>query len=478
MALKQIKLKRSLEIIASQRGDAVKELEELKAKEEELRSAFEEAETKEDLDLVGEEADEHESKVKAVNDKIAELDKEKEEKERELNELLEESETVEDSDNGEEEVKTEKPIERKGVIDMEIRTGFFKGWELERANALVEREDSRQFLDNVRSMAKNDTRAVKGVDLTIPDVYLGIIRDNVYSYSKLLKYVMLRKVNGTSRMNIVGDIPEAIWTEACATLNELDFYFNQVEVDGYKTGGHVAICNAALEDSNLELAGVILEGLSIAIAKSIDKAILYGTGKKMPLGIVTRLAQKEKPDYWSEKNRKWVDLSTTNIKQVNAGKTDKDFFSNLLLDTAVAKPNLGSDGLFWAMNRQTMKLLESKALNFNASGMLVAGIDNSIPVIGGAFVEIPFMADGDIVGGFGSQYLVAERAGVHLGRSEHVQFIEDNTVFKGTGRYDGKPIDGAGFVALNIAGKAPTLEVAFAPDEANEPKAEAESPQQ
>lgn len=478
MALKQIKLKRSLEIIASQRGDAIKELEELKAKEEELRSAFEEAETKEDLDLVGEEADEHESKVKAVNDKIAELDKEKEEKERELNELLEESETVEDSDNGEEEVKTEKPIERKGAIDMEIRTGFFKGWELERANALVEREDSRQFLDNVRSMAKSDTRSVKGIDLTIPDVYLGVIRDNIYTYSQLLRFVTVRKVNGTSRMNIVGDIPEAIWTEACATLNELDFYFNQVEVDGYKVGGFVAICNAALEDSNLALASEILDGISKAIAKAIDKAILYGTGKKMPIGIVTRLAETSKPAYWSDKNREWVNLSTTNIKQVNAGKTDKEFFSNLLLDTAAAKPNLGTAGQFWAMNTRTKKLLQAKALNFNAQGMLVSAADNSMPVIGGAIVELPFMADGDIVGGYGSQYLMAERASVKLARSEHVQFIEDNTVFKGTARYDGAPIEGAGFVALNIDGKAPTTEVEFAPDEANEAKAEAESPQE
>ena len=94
----------------------------------------------------------------------------------------------------------------------------------------------------------------------------------------------------------MGAIPEAIWTEACAKLNELDFSFNQVEVDGYKVGGVVYICQATLEDSDLNLAYEIMEGMGASIGISVDKAILYGTGVKMPLGIATRLAQTSEPD--------------------------------------------------------------------------------------------------------------------------------------------------------------------------------------
>ena len=46
-------------------------------------------------------------------------------------------------------------------------------------------------------------------------------------------------------------------------------------------------------------------------------------------------------------------------------------------------------------------------------------------------------------------------------------FIEDNTVFKGTGRYDGKPIIPAAFVAIGINSVTPNATMTFAPDNAN-----------
>jgi hypothetical protein len=61
---------------------------------------------------------------------------------------------------------------------------------------------------------------------------------------------------------------------------------------------------------------------------------------------------------------------------------------------------------------------------------------------------------------------------VQLAQSEHVQFIEDNTVFKGTARYDGRPIFGEAFVGITIDQSANSQvpdpgNVVFAPDSAN-----------
>ena len=48
-------------------------------------------------------------------------------------------------------------------------------------------------------------------------------------------------------------------------------------------------------------------------------------------------------------------------------------------------------------------------------------------------------------------YLLVEREGTSLAQSEHVQFIQENTVFRGSARYDGRPVFGQGFVAINIS---------------------------
>ena len=51
----------------------------------------------------------------------------------------------------------------------------------------------------------------------------------------------------------------------CANLNELDLSFYEAEVDGYKVGGFIPVCNANLEDSDLNLAAEIISAIGQAI---------------------------------------------------------------------------------------------------------------------------------------------------------------------------------------------------------------------
>ena len=258
-------------------------------------------------------------------------------------------------------------------------------------------------------------------------------------------------------------------------VNELDLAFNQTEVDGYKVGAFIAICNATLEDSDLALAQEIVTAIGIAIAKALDKAldkaILYGTGTKMPVGIITRLACESQPAWWGTNDPAFVDLHTSNIKSINKStSTGAEFFAALIAELGIAKPVYSGDGLFWVMNRKTHLDIMAKALAFDANGALVANTQ-LMPIVGGEIVEFEdndVIADYEIVGGFGGNYLMAERAGVEFASSTEVRFLQDQTVFKGTGRYDGRPIEGKAFVIVNYANSTPTKTRSFAKDWANE----------
>jgi HK97 family phage major capsid protein len=78
-----------------------------------------------------------------------------------------------------------------------------------------------------------------------------------------------------------------------------------------------------------------------------------------------------------------------------------------------------------------------------------------MPAIGGAIEELSFIPDGVIIGGFGDMYLLTERAGAAVTTSEHARFVEDQTVIKGTARYDGLPVIAEAFVAIGIKGVKP-----------------------
>ncbi|MBC2721833.1 phage major capsid protein [Desulfosporosinus sp.] len=433
---------------------AVNEITEASTDEE--RAAVDEAVASFEADqesLATEQSENEEAKSK-LEGEIAELQKE-------LDELDQRSKTPPAGSTGEKRKK-----ENGGEVRMR-GTGFFRNMEAEQRSAFLANTEVKDFLSRVREF-KGQQRAVSGTDLLIPEVVLDLLRDNLHRYSKLITKVRLKPVNGKARQNVAGTIPEGIWMEAVGALNELALSFNQVEVDGYKVGGFVPIPNSTLEDSDLNLANEILDALGQAIGYAIDKAILFGTGTKMPIGIATRLAQTAKPASWDDNAPAWTDLHASNLLKIDpAGKTAEEFFAAFMLLLSVAKPNYSSGAKFWVMNSITYATLLSKTLKFNAAGALVASLNQTMPIIGGDVIILEFVADNDIIGGFGSLYLLAERAGSQLAVSEHARFIEDQTVFKGTARYDGKPVFGEGFVMVNIANSAPTTSVLFAQDVAN-----------
>lgn len=332
---------------------------------------------------------------------------------------------------------------------------------------MFERQDVKDFLARAREAITNK-RAITNAGLLIPDVFLGLLRENIENYSKLYKHVFVRPVNGTARETIMGTIPEGVWTEMCATLNELDLVFNEVEVDGYKVGGYFAVCNATLEDSDIDLAAELLTALDQAIGIALDKAILYGTGTKMPLGVVTRLAQTAAPADYPSTARTWADLHTSNIVSISAANTDGiKLFKNIILASGAAKGKYARGEKVWCMNETTRTKLLAEGLSINAAGAIVSGMNGTMPVVGGVAEVLSFIPDNVIIGGYFELYLLAERADVRLAQSEHVRFIQDQTVFKGTARYDGLPVIAEAFVAIGISGTTPTASMTFAADTAN-----------
>lgn len=360
--------------------------------------------------------------------------------------------------------------ERKGVSTMEIRDRFFKGMSVQERTDFCNRDDVQGYLKEVRS-AISEKRALTNVGLTIPEVMLGLLRQNIEGYSKLYKHVNVRSIRGTGRMLVMGAIPEAVWTECCAKLNELSIGFNDVTVDCYKVAGYFTVCNANLEDSDLNLAAELMNAIGQAIGLALDKAILYGKNgtatQKMPQGIVSRLVQTEKPSDYSPTARDWVDLHSTNIKSIATTKTGIALFQEIVKASAASKDKYARGERVWCMNETTRTNLITEAMTINAAGAIATGLGNQMPIIGGAIEILEFIPDNVIIGGYFELYLLVERRGEQFASSEHVKFLDDETVMKGTARYDGLPVIAEAFVAIGINGATPNATMTFASDTAN-----------
>ena len=464
MALKALMLRKKL-------NDTRKALDALRAKdadfetrEADLEKSIEEAETDDERTAVEEEIDTFTAEKTAHEEEKGKLERQIEDLEKEL----EKEEAAQDTD------PENKPEERDRKPDMVTRSKIFARMNMEQRAGMFEREDVKAWIGEIRAHIA-EKRELTNVGLTIPEVFLGLLRENIENYSKLIKYVTLKPLSGTGREIISGGVSEAIWTECCANLNEMSIGFNDVEVDCYKVGGYFKVCNATLEDSDIDLAGEILTAISQGIGYALDKAILYGRNtagnSKMPLGVVSRLAQTSQPSGYPATARPWVDYHSTHILTIANSVTGVSLFQTILLDSGVISDKYSKDGLVWIMNKTTRNYLVSQAMNINASGAIVSGFENTMPVIGGTVEVLDFIPNYVIVVGHFDNYLLAERGGKKFAQSEHAFFLQDQTAFKGTARYDGQPVIAEAFAVIGVNGASPNADMEFAADNANTPDA-------
>ena len=472
MALKQIMLRKKIDMKRSELNQLISKDADFATREAELEAAIGEATTEEEQTTVTEQVEafetekkEHEEAKTALEEEIAGLEEE-----------LSAAETDPPQDRGfqipemRERRERTMPTMNINIRSLPMNVRAFDALPMERREQIVKRSEVKAFLDKLRC-CKGSNRAISGAELEIPIVFLELISENMYRYSKLLNRVRVRSVRGEARQTIAGTVPEAIWTEMCGAINELSFVFNQITMDGYKVAGYVPVCNSLLEDTDIELASWIIEMLSESIAYAIDKAILYGKGGSynMPMGIVTRLAQTSKPSNYPANAPAWVDLHTSNLIKIDGtSMTGAQFWSALVEATGNTFNRYARGTMFWAMNSKTYAKLKSKLITFTATGDIVANLFGTLPIVTGDVDILEFIPDNDIIGGYGDLYLWIDRASMVIDQSEHVQFIQDNTVFRGKARADGQPVIPQAFVGINIANTAVTTVVDFAADTAND----------
>ena len=465
MALKALMLKKKIDQRKKALDELLGKVAEMETRESELAKAIEEATTDEETKAVDEEIDLFnsnketlEAEKKAVEDEIAGLEAE-----------LKEEEERQDTTPVATPVETPKVEERKVHIEMNKRN-FFANMDEQTRSAIFAQDDVKAWIGEFRSAMK-EKRAISNVGLTIPEVMLGILRQNTENYSKLMSRVDARYIKGTARMLVGGSIPEAVWTECCANLNELDLSFSDIEADCWKIGGYMGICNASLEDSDLDLASEILFALGQAIGYAVDKAILYGrntsANSKMPLGIVSRLVQTSQPATYSATSRPWVDLHSTHVLTIANTVTGLSLFTTILADNVVTSDKYAKGSQTWIMNKTTYAFLQTQAASITSTGAIVTGMGPQMPIIGGDVVLLDFVPNYVIITGYLENYLLVVRHGVEFGRSEHVKFLQDKTLFKATQRMDGAPVIAEAFTAIGVNGVTPDATMAFASDKAN-----------
>ncbi len=384
---------------------------------EELEAAIEEAQTDEELAVVEENINKLEEENQHLAEQKSKLESEIAELESELEEL--------NSKEPKNDKRDSKNMERRNenMNRMQVR-------ELLRTGEYYERSEVKEFYEKFRNL-----RAVVGGELTIPDIVVNRIMDIMGDYTTLYPLVDKIQVKGTARILVDIDTGPATWIEQSATIPSGNIgTITNVDFDGFKVGKVTFVDNYLLQDSIINLDNHVTNKLARAIAMALDKAIVKGQGaaNKQPTGIIPSLPAENNVTVTADEN-----LLKNLVKKVGLIDTGEDSVGEIVA----------------VMKRSTYyNRLVEYSIQVDSNGNVVGKLPNlrQPDLLGLRVVFSNNMDDDKVLFGDFSQYTLVERESITIDNSTHVKFAEDQTAFRGKGRFDGKPVKPEAFVLVTI----------------------------
>lgn len=443
MKLKILMLKKKLEERKAKLEKVNENIEEFKTREVELEETINELDensTDEEHEVVNEEIDKLEGEKKEKLEEKKNLEDEIEEIEKSMSELEEDTVEEETEETNKERNEEKKQVEKRGgymnLSNMNTR---------QRVGRILEKDENVEFFRNVTNLYFKREAALAGLNkdtagLMIPDDVYYEINQRIGDYGSL--YNIVRKLNlvGKARIIMNAGTPKMYWTEKCEPLKETTLgELNSVELDNFKLGGYLFLCESFVQDVNenkhhsITIADYIINEFAKAIAEALDEAIYNGKGasEKQPEGITSAVKTTKK---------------VTSILELLGviGGIDVSFYEH----------NAPQGTITVAANRKTLyEWIYPETWGKDSNGKLVYGMGNTLPD-GTRIITSNVIPDDEIVVGDFNQYILGIRKDMTFDTNDRLQWIEENIGYKIRGRYDGKVINPKAFARCKFA--APT----------------------
>lgn len=444
MKLRVLMLRKKLDEREKKLAEVKDYLNDLKKREEELEEAIEdlnEDSTDEEHETVSQSIDELEEEKKTKLKKKKNLEDEINDIEKSIDEM--EEDTVVEDDN-EDETSNEEETRREEKREIQRRDKRMNLKDMtrrERAEKILERDENKAFFVDLVDMyfgraAKLGGMTTDTAGLMIPDDVYYEINQRIGDYGSL--YNLVRKIHlvGKARIIMNAGTPKMFWTEKCEPLQETTLgELKQVELDNFKLGGYVFLCESFVQDVNenshhaITIVDYILNEFAKAIAEALDKAIYEGKGaaEKQPEGIKSVVKTTKK---------------VTSILELLGviGGIDVQFYEH----------NAPQGTITVAGNRSTLyQWIYPETWGKDSNGKLVYGMGNTLP--DGTRIETSnVIPDGELVVGDFNQYILGIRKDMNFDTNDRLQWIEENIGYKIRGRYDGKVVNPKAFARVKF----------------------------
>ncbi|CAH2465096.1 phage major capsid protein [Bacillus mycoides] len=277
-----------------------------------------------------------------------------------------------------------------------------------------------------------------GTETLVPATVFERVFEYLRANHALLNHIQFVNTTGVTQWVVKkGYVQSAWWGKLCEEIKELlDNGFEVIPTNLYKLSAYVPICNAMLDLGPIWLDRYVREILAESMAIALEEAIVKGTGKDQPIGMMKDLKAAVTAGVYSDKTAiPLTDLTPTSLgKEVMAPLTNggRRAVSNALM---IVNPLDYWEKIFPATTFLTQ------------NGAYVSGV---LP-IPATVVQSLAVPKGKMVAGIANDYFMGVGSTQKMESSKEYRFLEDETVYLSKQYANGRPKDNDSFLVFDIS---------------------------
>jgi len=247
-------------------------------------------------------------------------------------------------------------------------------------------------------------------------------------------------VNTTATTEFItrnNDVVAAWWGALTAAITKkLDMAFKKEATGLYKLSAYVPVCKSMLDLGPQWLDRFVREVLLESLAIALELAIVAGTGKEQPIGMIKNLAGAVVDGVYPDKvGAAMADLTPATLGSLVMSPLTKNGKRAVPSVLIIVNP---LD--YWA------KIFPNTTI-MSAAGTYVYGV---LP-IPAKIVQSIAVAQGTMIAGMAKDYFMGVGSAQKLEFSDHYKFLEDERTYIAKQYANGKPMDNASFLVFNIS---------------------------
>lgn len=293
-----------------------------------------------------------------------------------------------------------------------------------------------------RALTNEETRYYNAVqdassltDIPLPRTVFDRVFEDLQTEHPLLSKITFQNTTGiTEFVTRKNDVETAWWGPLCDEIKKkLENGFKVEPTNLYKVSAYMPICKAMLDLGPVWIDRFVRESLYEAIAGAVEKAILVGTGKDMPIGMTRKIDDVTDGTHVEKTPTVLADLGVKSIGTMMS-KLTKNKVKTIGEVIMVVNPTDYWSKLFQITTFQTKEgEYKKQNLPFNGSTIQSVHVPANRMVVGQA-----------------KDYFLGIGSDLAIDHSDEYRFLDDQRVYIAKQYANGRPVTDDAFLYFDI----------------------------